>query len=342
MITSDIRALDTQRFAKIISTGTYVPENVMTNDDIIKKYNLIATDRAVKKSLGISERRWDDKNFEMADFIALAVQDCLSKTNVSIEDVDRIIFAKLVGDYQVPSTAIGLLKKLNISKGIPAFDIATACSGFIHAMDMAIRYIDSGDDYVLIVGGAALSWSVNTFSNFVNPQLVFLFGDAFSAMLLGRSDIKHFYYSYLYTNSDYYNVGYCPLGTSLLNHTKQFSRDIWGMKIDDGKLLHNSTIEAAEDTFKTLLDYSGLKVEDIDIFVTSDQTTRVWEGQIKALNIPAEKSVSLFQRHGNTASAMSPLNLQELVDTGRLKRGMLVMMMAHGAGASGGGIIFRY
>jgi 3-oxoacyl-[acyl-carrier-protein] synthase-3 len=128
----------------------------------------------------------------------------------------------------------------------------------------------------------------------------------------------------------------------LLNHTKQFSRDIWGMKIDDGKLLHNSTIEAAEDTFKTLLDYSGLKVEDIDIFVTSDQTTRVWEGQIKALNIPAEKSVSLFQRHGNTASAMSPLNLQELVDTGRLKRGMLVMMMAHGAGASGGGIIFRY
>jgi 3-oxoacyl-[acyl-carrier-protein] synthase-3 len=74
MITSDIRALDTQRFAKIISTGTYVPENVMTNDDIIKKYNLIATDRAVKKSLGISERRWDDKNFEMADFIALAVK----------------------------------------------------------------------------------------------------------------------------------------------------------------------------------------------------------------------------------------------------------------------------
>lgn len=337
-----IRDLEVSRYAKILSTGSYLPDNIVTNEDIIKRYNLIATDRAVKYSLGISERRWENRNLDVADCVAFAAKQCLERANVSIEKVDRIIYSKLLGDYNVPATSIGMLKKLNAKKGIPAYDITAACSGFIHAMDMAIRYIDSGDDYVLILGGGLTSWALAYDFNKIDTRTVFLMGDGIAAMLLGVSEEKHFLCSYIQTDNTHYEVGYMPLGLSLLNSKEKLSSDMLGMKIDNGRILNENAIESAVITVKRLLEFSKLTIDDIDFVATSDQTTQLWEGQLKALNIPLEKSVSLFHKQGNTASAMSPLNLNELITSGRLKRGMTVLMMAHGAGASGGGIIFKY
>ena len=334
--------LDVARYAKVLSTGSYLPDNVVTNDDIIKRYDLIATDRAVRFSIGISERRWENKNLDVADCVAYAAKQCLERANVSIEQVDRIIYSKLLGDYNVPATSIGMLKKLKAEKGIPAFDITAACSGFIHAMDMAIRYIDSGDDYVLIFGGGLTSWALANDFNKIDTRTVFLMGDGIAAMLLGVSGEKHFLSSYLQTDNTHYEVGYMPLGLSLLNSKVNLSSDMFGMKIDNGRILTENAIESAVVTVNRLLESSKLTIDDIDLVATSDQTTQLWEGQLKALNIPLEKSVSLFHKQGNTASAMSPLNLNELITTGRLKRGMTVLMMAHGAGASGGGVIFKY
>ena len=337
-----ISDLNVTRYSKIISTGSYLPDNIVTNEDIIKRYNLIATDRAVRYSIGISERRWENKNLDVADCIAFAAKQCLDRANISIEQVDRIIYSKLLGDYNVPATSIGMLKKLKAKKGIPAFDLTAACSGFIHAMDMAIRYIDSGDDYVLILGGGLTSWALANDFNKIDTRTVFLMGDGIAAMLLGVSKEKHFLCSYLQTDNSHYEVGYMPLGLSLLNSKESLSSDMFGMKIDNGRILNENAIESAVVTVERLLESSKLTIDDIDFVATSDQTTQLWEGQLKALNIPLEKSVSLFHKQGNTASAMSPLNLDELIITGRLRRGMTVLMMAHGAGASGGGVIFKY
>jgi len=85
-----------------------------------------------------------------------------------------------------------------------------------------------------------------------------------------------------------------------------------------------------------LLAETNLTLDDIDFFITSDQSTKIWEAQVKELGIPFEKSLSLFYKYANTVAAMSPLILHELITSGRLKRGDLVMMHAHGAGASSG------
>ena len=114
------------------------------------------------------------------------------------------------------------------------------------------------------------------------------------------------------------------------------------MKIADGNLVQQSAVEYAKVISGKLLSVTGLSLADLDFFVTSDQSTRIWEAQLQALGIPAAKSLSLFYKYGNTVAAMSPLNLNGLIEDGRLKRGDLVMMMAHGAGASSGGMIFRY
>lgn len=338
----EIRPLNIDRYARIVSTGVGLPKGVVTNQDIINDYNIMATDRAVQYSLGIKERRWSDLGEKVEDLMMVAASQCLERANVSIEMVDRVIMTKLFGDYQVPANSIGLLKKLNAKKGIPAFDICSACSGFMHAMDLAIRYIATGDDYVLILGGSIMAKCSRLWRK-PDPKTVFLFGDAIVAMLLSYSEVKSFMASYILTNHLLYDNAKITFGTEFLREgMKDLAPNIFFMRIADGNVVFNSSAEYSKIIAEKLLNETGLSIEDIDFFVTSDQSTKIWEAQLKALNIPKEKSESLFYKYGNTVSAMSPLILNELIVSGRLKRGDLVMMQAHGAGASSGGMIFRY
>ncbi len=338
----DIRPLNIDRFARIVSTGTGIPKEVVTNQDIIDKYKIIATDRAVQYSLGIKERRWSNLDEKVEDLMAEAVNQCLERANIDIDKVDRVIYTKLFGDYQVPATSIGLLRKLKAKKGVPAFDICSACSGFMHAMDLAIRYIATGDDYVLILGGSVSAKCLRHWGN-PDPKTIFLFGDAIVAMLISYSEIKSFMASYLLTNHTLYNNAKISFGSSFVqNDSENLNSGMFFMKIADGNIVFNSSADYSKIIADKLLDETGLKLEDIDFFITSDQSTKIWEAQLKKLGIPKEKSVSLYHKYGNTVAAMSPLNLNELIVTGRLKRGDLVMMQAHGAGASSGGMIFRY
>ncbi|MBN1480042.1 ketoacyl-ACP synthase III [candidate division KSB1 bacterium] len=336
-----IKSLTIDRYARVLSTSVTVPETVVTNDDIIKRYDLIATDRAVQFAVGIKERRYADDHTLVSDLLAETALVCLDRANVRPEQLDRIIYTKLMGDYIVPATSIKVLQKLGMRSGIPAFDIAAACSGFAHILDMAIRYIDSGDDYVLILGGDISSRSANT-KNKKDTRTIFLSGDAVVGMLLGVSDEQHFLASYLYTDNTYYEYSYIPFGTEMLNKTKAFDNTMFNMQMPDGMVVHESVIDSCDIVANKLLQHTGLSIDDIDVFITSDQTTMTWEAQLRKMGVPREKSASLFHKYGNTVAALAPVNLNEMIESGRLQRGMTVMFLAHGAGASGGGFIFTY
>lgn len=336
----DIKPLDIECYAQIIATGVGLPDKVVTNQDIIDKYNIVATDRAVEYSLGIRERRWVDKDQKVDELMAKAVNHCLERAGVKIDKVNRIIYSRLLGDHQIPGASVAALRKLGAKIGIPACDISPACSGFMHAMDLAVRYIATGDEYVLVIGGGITS---PQFWNSPNPKTIFLFGDAIAAMLIGPSETKHFLASYIITNHKLYDNAYIPCGTSLIREeAPDLDFDSFNMRIANGNLIEQSAVEYATVITEKLLSITGLTLEDIDFFITSDQSTRIWEAQLKALGIPSRKSLSLFYKYGNTVAAMSPLNLDGLIQAGKLKKGGLVMMMAHGAGASSGGMIFRY
>lgn len=337
-----IQKLRVNSFARVLSTGIGLPEKATSNQAIIDRYHLFATDRAVQYTLGIKERRWVDPEQKLTELMAQAVKQCLDRAGVGIDKVDRIIYSKLLGDDQIPAAAVGLLRELGVDKGIPAFDISSACSGFMHALDMALRYIGTGDDYVLILGGGITSSGVQSWGR-PDPKTVFMFGDAIVAMLLEKTAKRHFLASYLFTNHLLYYNAYIPMGATFLHPgADQFNPGIYTMQIPDGKVIHNSVVESARIVADKLLQETGLTIDDIDIFVTSEQNTQIWEAQLDVLKIPKEKSLSVFWKYGNTVAAMSPLMLDELISSGRLQRGMLVMMMAHGAGASSGGCIFRY
>jgi 3-oxoacyl-[acyl-carrier-protein] synthase-3 len=337
----DSEKLNINRYAKILSVGVHLPEKRVTNQDIIDKYDLIATDRAVQHSIGIKERRFAGEDESVSDLLYQVAKECLEKADVDPSKLDRIIYTKLLGDRIAPATSIKVLEKLNVENGIPAFDISAACSGFVHLIDMAIRYIDSGDNYVLILGGDISSRLYNA-KNKKDTRTIFLNGDAVVGMLLGPSEKKHFFASYLYTDNTYFEYSYIPFGSELLNNSRAFNDEIFNMQMPDGMIVHNSVIDSAEIVSSKLLEQTDFNLDEIDIFVTCDQTTFTWKAQLDRLNIPVSKSCSSFDTCGNTVAAMSLINLNRLVEEGRLKRGMKVMFMAHGAGASGGGLIFEY
>jgi 3-oxoacyl-[acyl-carrier-protein] synthase III len=333
--------LDIQRYARVLSTSVVVPDRVITNDDIIQRHDLIATDRAVQYSLGIQERRYADRDAYVSDLLTEAARQCLERAGIQPEQIDRVIYTKLMGDQMIPATAIKVLEKLGVRRGIPAFDILAACSGFVHLLDMAIRYIDSGDDIVLILGGDISSRLADA-GNKKDTRTIFLQGDAVVGMLLGVGQTQHFLASYLYTDNTYFDYSYIPFGTELLNKTHRFDNQMFNMTMPNGMVVHESVIDSCELVTGKLLAQSGLTLEAIDAFITSDQTTFTWKAQLERMKVPEEKSASLFYKYGNTVAALSAINLHEMIESGRLQRGMTVLFMAHGAGGSGGGVIFRY
>jgi len=330
-----------ERYGSLVATGKSVPETIITNQEIIDKYQLIASDRAVQYSIGISERRQVAEGKLVTDYLRNAAQQCLNNAGIDISQVSRIIYSKLTGDRYIPSNSSKVLQGLRESFGIPVMDISAACSGFTHAMEIALSFINGGEDYVLVLSGdkveaTSCKWFVP------DTRTVFLNGDGFASALFGHSEQKKFLAHYFYTDSSIQDFAFIPYGTSVLNHEEPISPDNFMLKMPDGPKIHQSVLHSCATISGHLLKQAGLTMDDIDFFITSDQTSMVWKAQLEQLGISEEKSISCFHKYGNTVAAMVPLNLNEAIETGRLKKGMTVMLMAHGAGASGGGFIFEY
>lgn len=335
------RKLAVSRHAKIVSTGHGLPSKVISNQDIIDKYDLIASDRAIQFSIGIKERRHMEPNSKIADYLCQAAEMCIERAAIDPESIDRIIYCSLFGDQAIPATSLDVLQRIGIKKGIPVMDISAACSGFLHGLEMAQAYINSGDDTVLLLAGDHAAFEEKR-ECAVDTRTVFLNGDGFAAALIGHSEEQHFKARYFYTDSDLKDFAYIPFGTELLHKTKEFNQDILNLTMPDGSSIHKSVLDSCRIISDRLFELSGLTIEDIDFFITSDQTHLVWQDQIKELGLCEEQSTSCFHKYGNTVAGMVPLNLNEAIETGKLKRGMTLLLMGHGAGAAGGGFILTY
>ncbi|MBN2737370.1 MAG: ketoacyl-ACP synthase III [Spirochaetales bacterium] len=335
------RPLLLKRNSRILGTGSGVPDEVITNQDIIDEFGLLATDRAVQFSLGISERRRGPHTEKVSYYLTRAAKESLSRAGILPEKIDRIIYSRLFGEHLIPANSLEVIKRLGLKTGIPVMDISAACSGFMHALELGLACINTGDDYVLILGGDRSAISSQAAVS-IDTRTIFLNGDGFAAALLGPSDENNFKASYFYTDSSIGDFATIPFGSALLNSSENLEDNMFNLDMPNGQNIHKSVLDSCRIISNRLFDASGLSIDDIDFFITSDQTAHVWRDQVKLLGLTEDQSVSCFHKYGNTVAAMAPLNLHEAIITDKLKRGMQVLMMAHGAGASGGGFIFTY
>lgn len=334
------------RGCEIRSTGVWFPERIVTNHDIIQANGLKVADAAVKKSLGFEKRRVVDDGLVDSDVLARAAAVCLEKAGVAADDLSKIIVTKFIGDRILPMTASIVQRKLNAQTAMHAFDLEGGINAFLQAFDLAARYIgttDTADQHILIVSGGIHHLPVSK----SDPRLAFMFGDGAAAVLLSACEDTHLMASYSYTNHQYYDAA----GTVRLRMDEWFSDTIYE-KHDFSLLYHlyrmhnwkdsiDFYLQAAEVIRDRLLEESGLDMSRIDYVLVTENNIKIRNLTLERLGVPAEKNLSVVKEYGNTMSAMLPVLIEKGFREKRFKPGMHVMLISHGEGASGGGLIYK-
>lgn len=324
--------------SKILGTGAYAPQRVLTNAELEK---MVATngDWIVSRT-GIRERRIAGAEEATSDLAAAAGQQALDFAGVAPEDVDMIIVATVTGDTPTPACAAYVQAKLG-AKNACAFDVGAACAGSLYGLTIADQFIRSGAmKHVLVIGAETLS----RFVDWTNRETCVLFGDAAGAILLGATEeLGHgLLASTLRTDGTLTGIlgifgggSRRPLSPELLDDN--------GNKIKmRGREVYKFATRVLPEVVAETLAKANLTAADVTHVITHQANQRILEYALETLGVPVEKCWINIDRFGNTSSASMPITLDEANRAGKLKKGDVIAMMAMGAGMTWGGAVWRW
>lgn len=316
-------------FAKITGVGGYLPSKRILNDDF--KQFIETSDEWIQQRVGIQSRYFADEETTLGmSFEASKI--AIDNAGINIDDIGAIIVATSTGDYIMPSTACLLQHELG-AKTVPAFDIAAACSGFIYALDIASKYVESGAaKHVLVVGAERMSRTLD----FNDRSTCILFGDGAGAVILSQSKTPGIRSSVLHSDGKDRDLLY--IKNSFDQPLYQRGNQAYPIQMEGNKVF-KSAVSQLHSLVRELLDKAGLSASDIDWLVPHQANIRILEATAKKLHMPVEKVVTTIQDHGNTSAASVPLALYEAIQSGKIKKGDTLLLEAFGAGFVWGGQI---
>ncbi|NLP35071.1 MAG: ketoacyl-ACP synthase III [Clostridiales bacterium] len=324
------------RHVNIIGTGSYTPDNTMSNDDIAKLVD--TSDEWITSRTGIRERRISTKE-STADMAYEAAKRAIKSAGITVDDIELIICATITPDYFMPSVACTVQGMLMAHKSA-AFDLNAACTGFVYAMVTASQFIQSGMyNKVLVIG-------VDTISKILDWQdrsTCVLFGDGAGAAVLSASDIKRgIIASTLSSDGSKQSILYCeaiPLANPYIKYKEEPARPSIKMQ---GQEVFKFAVRSVTDTIKKVLTMGNLTEEDVKFLVSHQANRRIIDVVAKNSNIPIEKFYMNLERYGNTSSASIGIALDELVKTGDLKSGDIIILVGFGGGMTSGAIAIEW
>jgi 3-oxoacyl-[acyl-carrier-protein] synthase-3 len=325
----------TQRvFARIAGTGSYLPEKVLTNDDLTKFVD--TTDEWIAARTGIRERHVAADGETTGDLAYHASVRAMEAAGVQASEIDLIVLGTTTPDLVFPSTACLLQHRLG-ANGCPAFDVNAACSGFIYALTVAEKFIASGTVKTALVVGAEtltrmIDWSERT--------TAVLFGDGAGAVVLKADDETGILSTHLHADGGKKELLWCPVGVSV--GLKENERNA-GVRINmAGSDVFKYAVKALDSVVEETLEANGLDRHDIDWLIPHQANLRIIEATAKRLDMPMDRVVVTVDKHGNTSSGSVPLALDEAVRSGRVERGQLLLLEAFGGGFTWGSVLLRY
>lgn len=318
---------------KILGTGSYMPNHIITNQDLEKIVD--TSDAWITSRTGIKNRPMTiDEN--TSDLAYQAALKALESTDISAEDLDLIIVATITGDYVLPGVAQLLQRKLG-ARMIPAFDINAACSGFIYALDIADKMIQSeAYRHILIVGADILS----KITDFSDRNTCVLFADGAGAMVLGPSKEKHIKAIQTFSKGDQELLLYMdsyPLKKNF--ETPPQARPFVKMQGSD---VFKFAVWAMPYTLNKLSETSQIALDDLELIVAHQANERIIRYAAKSLKIPMDKMFMNIGKTGNTSAASVPIAIDEAVQSNRLRRNQVFGTVAFGGGLTWGGAIIKY
>jgi len=313
--------------ALITGWGMYVPERVMTNDDLAKIVD--TSDEWIVSRTGIRERRIAADDETTTTLSVHAARDALAVAGVDAADVDLIILGTCSPDYPLPATACLVARDLGATRAA-AFDLAAACSGFVYALATANGFVRSGMyRNVLVIGVEVLS----RFLNWQDRNTCVLFGDGAGAVLVQASDQPGGMTGFqLFADGSGFEGIIVPAGGSACPASPATAAEGKHFVHMAGRETYKyATRQLVESAIAAVRD-AGLTMDDIDQFVFHQANLRIIEHVGRELNMPMEKTYLNIEKYGNTSAASVPMALVEAVAAGRIKPGDRILMCAFGAG----------
>lgn len=320
--------------AQVVGVGSYLPDRVMTNDDIAKMVD--TSHEWILERTGISERRIVAEGQLTSHIGVRAAQEALANANLTPDDIDLIILATTTPDMTMPSTATKIQYMLGMKHGA-AFDIAAACSGFVYGLATADSFIRTGLARRAIVIGAE---TYSRLLDWKDRSTCILFGDGAGAVILetaeadGTVQDRGVLYSKLYSDGQY---------AGILNTTGGISwTQTAGTVTMAGKEVFRHAVAKMADCVVEGLETLGLKVQDIDWLVPHQANIRILNAMADRLGLPVEKVIATVGQHANTSAASIPLALADATRAGKLAFGQMIAIPALGAGLTWGVCLIRW
>ena len=317
-------------YSRIIGTGSYLPERLMTNADFEKLID--TTDQWIVERTGIKVRHIAAENELTSDLAVAAARRALEAANVVPANIDLVIVGTTTPDRVFPSTACIVQAKLGIANACPAFDVQAVCSGFVYALATANNFIKAGQARTALVIGAETLSRITDYSDRGNCML---WGDGAGAVVLTASEEPGIISTHIHADGRYQELLYVDGGPSMGNSEKAAMR-----------MQGNPVFKMAVNTLDAIVDETlaanGMEKSDIDWLVPHQANIRIIQATGKKLGLPSERVVITVDQHGNTSAASIPLALDTAVRDGRIRRGQTLLMEAFGGGFTWGSTLVKY
>ena len=321
----------------IIGTGSFLPDKVVTNEDMEKIVETSA--EWIADRTGIKERRIVESNIATSDLASAAAERALLDAGVTADEIDLIIVATCTADMCLPSTACLVQDKIKASKAA-AFDLSAACSGFAYGLVVGSQCIKTGlYKKVLVIGAETLSKIVD----WTDRNTCILFGDGAGAVVLGEVPAG---YGILGVDlgaqgsgGDFLKV---PAGGSRLPATNETVSQRQHFVQMNGSEVFKFAVKVMGESAARALDDASLSNDDIDCLVPHQANIRIINSAAKRLKVPMEKVMVNVDKYGNTSGASIPIALDEAVKCNKIKNNDIVVLVGFGAGLTWASCVIKW
>jgi 3-oxoacyl-[acyl-carrier-protein] synthase-3 len=321
-------------YARIAGTGSYLPEKLLTNDDLAKQVD--TSDEWIRSRTGIRERHIAAEGETTSDLGYHAAVRALEAAGIDASEIDMIVVGTTTPDLIFPSTACLIQARLG-ANGCAAMDVNAACSGFVYALSVADKFIRSGDvKTALVIGAETLSRIVD----WTERTTCVLFGDGAGAVVLKADSETGILSTHLHADGAKKELLWNPVGVSVgFKHDEPNGGARIHMKGND---VFKYAVKALDGVVDETLEANGLDKQDLDWLIPHQANLRIIEATAKRLEMSMDRVIVTVDRHGNTSAGSVPLALDAAVRSGRVQRGQLLLLEAFGGGFTWGSALLRY
>lgn len=320
-------------YSRIAGTGRYLPEKVLSNFDLEKMVE--TSDEWIRTRTGIERRHIAGDGETTLDLCEKAARNAMEMAGITAAELDMIVVGTTTPDLVFPNMGVLLQDRLG-AYGCMAMGLEAACTGFIYALGIADKFIQTGTiKKALVLGAETLSRIID----WDDRGTCVLFGDGAGAVVLEASEEPGVIATHLHADGSYKDLLFFPSGVSRGFNSLKGGKDFVQMRGNEVfKVAVTTLARIAAET----LEKHGISGDDLDWFIPHQANLRIIEATAKRLKMPMERVVLTVQDHGNTSAASVPMALDVAVRDGRVKRGQTIMMEAFGGGFTWGSALVKF